>query len=132
MKRLRNSMLMAGTLLLGAGNLSAMASEGANSWIEQWHVSKHGRNSAMEEARVKAERVDTAYREEKVVPASDAWIENFTRAKMGRGSPTEESRLRTEEAATAYREEAVKLTPSADNRTEEFWRSKLGRPAGKP
>ena len=127
MKRLTQGLVVAGALLLGAGKLGAVAMENSNHWMDPWHNSKYGRSSAIEEARVKAERAVTAYREEApaAVPAG-MWIEDFSRAKLGRSSPMEEARLKAERAATAYREEGKTEVPPG-KWIDEFWRAKYGR-----
>lgn len=96
MKTLVKSILLTGALVIGANGL--MAAPASNGWFEQWHKAKFGRSSPIEEARLKAERDNTAYREEvtpKAAPA-DSSFENRWRAKYGRSSPLERARLKTE------------------------------------
>jgi hypothetical protein len=117
---------------MGASGLAAMNPQTGTGWIDQWYRAKYGRATPMEEARLRAEQATVAYRGEVAAAAKPATnFETLWRVKYGRSSPMEEARLRAEQGVTAYREEAVQLAPPADIRTEEFWRAKLGRPAGK-
>lgn len=132
MKTLKQSVLVTGALLMGASGIAAMNPQTGTGWLDQWYRAKYGRATPMEEARLRAEQATTAYRGEVTPAAKPATnFEDFWRMKYGRSSPMEEARLRAEQAATAYREEAVQPAVPADNRTEEFWRAKLGRPVGK-
>jgi hypothetical protein len=62
MKRFAKVILFAGTLLMDDSGL--MAAQTSSSWLDQWYRAKFGRPSPAEEARLKAERENTAYREE--------------------------------------------------------------------
>ena len=132
MKTLKQGVLVTGALLMGASGLAAMNPQTGDGWIDRWYQAKYGRATPMEEARLRAEQATVAYRGEVTPAAKPATnFETLWRVKYGRSSPMEEARLRAEQAVTAYREEAVQAAPPADIRTEEFWRAKLGRPAGK-
>jgi hypothetical protein len=107
--------LITGVLALGP---TVMPASPDSSWIDQWHQAKHGfttertkatgaqamptsefletwyraklgRNSPMEESRLKAERESTAFREASpaVMPAND-WLDRWNKAKLGRSAPT--------------------------------------------
>lgn len=131
MKPFGRSILFSAALALGAGALSAAP---ANSdQFEQWHRTKFGRPSPTEEARQKAERANSAFREE-VTPAPTAqeWsnylFDQRFRAKYGRPSPTEEQRLKAERENTAFREEITPVAkPTADAFREEWFKTKFGR-----
>jgi hypothetical protein len=61
----------------------------ANPWLEQFYRAKLGRNSPMEESRLRAEDQNTAFREETTREARPAnnWFEQFYKAKLGRNAP---------------------------------------------
>lgn len=87
------SILFTGALAMGANGL--FGAQASNTWFDQWYKAKHGRNSPAEEARLKAERENTAFREETpahVAPATPNWIEQHLKAKHGRGTRAEEAR----------------------------------------
>jgi hypothetical protein len=117
------------TAVLMAGASSMMASPASNSYIDQWYRAKFGRSSPMEEARLRAEQANTAYREEATPKAAlrNTWFEDFWRAKFGRSSPMEEARLRAEQATTAYREEATPKAALPNTWLDDFWKAKYGR-----
>jgi hypothetical protein len=97
MKTFVRSILFTGALVMGANGL--MAAQGTNSWFEQWYRTKFGRNSPMEEARQKAERANTAFREEtthEVTAPANTWFEQWYKTKFGRSSPREEARQKAE------------------------------------
>lgn len=130
MKTLVKSILLTGALAIGANGL--MAAPASNDWFEQWYKAKYGRSSPIEEARLKAERANTAYREEatpKAVMPANTWFEDFWRAKYGRSSPMEEARLKAERESTAFREEVTpKAAMPANTWRDDFWKAKYGRP----
>lgn len=135
MKMRMKSVLLTSALAIGANALmAAQASQANNQWLDQFYKAKVGRSSPMEEARLKAEAANTAYREEittAVFGPANPWLEQFYRAKLGRNSPMEESRLRAEGANTAFREENTREAGPASNWFEEFYRAKFGRNAPK-
>ena len=124
------TILLTGALMLGANALmAAQAIPANNDWVDQLYKAKLGRSSPAEEARVKAERANTAFREEATVEVAgpaNPWLEQFYRAKLGRNSPMEESRLRAEGANTAFREETREARP-ANDWFEQFYKAKFGR-----
>jgi hypothetical protein len=118
--------MLTGALVIGANGL--MASQASNSWLEQWHKAKYGRNTPMEEARQRAERENAALQEEttsEVGPAND-WFEQWYKAKVGRSSPMVEARLRAERANTPSRE-ATKVAQPANDWFQQWHRAKFGR-----
>ena len=125
------TVLLTGAFLIGANALmAAQAVPTNNNWVDQLYKAKLGRSSPAEEARLKAERANTAFREEPTVEVpvpANSWLEQFYRAKLGRTSPMEESRLRTEGANTAFREETTHEARPANNWFEQFYRAKFGR-----
>jgi hypothetical protein len=129
------SILLTGALLIGANALTAaQAAPANNNWLDQLYKAKLGRNSPAEEARLKAERENTAFREEvtfEVAGPVNPWLEQFYRAKLGRNSPMEESRLRAERANTAFREDTTRETRPANTWFEDFYKAKFGRSAPK-
>lgn len=124
MRILVRSALFTGMLLTGASGL--MASQTSN-WFNEWHRSKLGRSSPIEEARQRAEQANTAYREEAAPQATaNTWLEDLWKTKYGRNSPIEDARLRAEQENTAYREEAAPKAPP-NIWFEDLWRAKYGR-----
>lgn len=123
--------LLTGALLLGANALMAAQAAPANTdWVDQLYKAKLGRNSPAEEARLKAERANTAFREEATVEVAgpaNPWLEQFFRGKLGRNSPMEESRLKAERADTAFREETPPAARPATSWFEDFYKAKFGR-----
>jgi hypothetical protein len=105
------------------------ASQTNNSWFEQWFRAKHGRNSPSEEARLRREAANTAYRDAgQTTAAQPSWFEKWFRAKYGRLAPSEQARRDAEAANTAYRDS----TPDADSRQAEVqyrdaFKAKYGR-----
>lgn len=131
MKTFARSILFAGALFMGASGL--MAAQASNAWLDQWYRAKLGRPSPAEEARLKAERANTAFREETRHKASVqyAWFEPWYKAKFGRNSPAEEARQRAEKESTAFREELrqERKTSPANEWLDQWYRAKYGRPA---
>jgi len=129
------SILLTGALLIGANALmAAQAAPANNNWVDQFYKAKLGRSSPAEEARPKAERANTAFREEitlEVAGPANPWLEQFYRAKLGRNSPMEESRLRAERANTAFREDITREPRPANTWFEDFYKAKFGRSAPK-
>ncbi len=104
--------------------------EPSTTWSEQWFKAKFGHPSPAEQARVKAETENTAYREEttrdhQIAPSS--WADQWFRAKYGRYSPAEEARRNAEAANAAYRDEERASSPDHNVWTREFMRAKFGR-----
>ena len=130
-----SSILFTGALALGANALmAAQAAPANNNWLDQFYKAKLGRSSPAEEARLKAEGTNTAFREEittEVAGPANPWLEQFYKAKLGRNSPMEESRLRAEGANTAFREETIREARPANNWFEDFYRAKFGRSSPK-
>lgn len=129
------SILFTSALALGANALmAAQPSQASNQWLDQFYKAKLGRSSPAEEARLRAEGANTAYREE-ITPAvagpANPWLEQFYKAKLGRNSPMEESRLRAEGQNTAFREETTREARPANTWFEDFYRAKFGRTAPK-
>jgi hypothetical protein len=131
MKTSVKSILLSGALAMGANALiAAQPMPTSNQWLDQLYKAKLGRSSPMEEARVKAEAANTAFREEATVEVAgpaNPWLEQFYRAKLGRNSPMEESRLRAEGQNTAFREESTHEARPADHWFEQFYKAKFGR-----
>lgn len=129
MKTLVRSILFTGALAVGANGL--FAAQASNVWMEQWFKAKYGRNTPMEEARQRAERANTAFREESVsTRQGNTWFEDWYKAKYGRPSPTEEARLKAERTSTAFREEPASPTTRPANTWFEGWyKAKYGRTA---
>lgn len=121
---------------LAAGTDGLFAAQVSNDQFEQWYRAKYGRSSPAEEARLKAERAGTAFRQEPaptVTRPGNTWFENWYKAKYGRPSPLEEARLKAERASTAFREEpAPPPTRPANTWFEDWYKAKYGRlPGGK-
>ena len=123
------SILFTGALVMGANSL--MASPASKAWLEQWYRAKYGRSSPTEEARQRAERANTAFREEaatEVAHPANPWLEQWYRAKFGRSSPMEEARQKAERANTAFREETTRqVAPPANEWLEQWYKAKFGR-----
>ena len=131
MKTFARSILFTGALVMGGNGLMAQTS---NAWIDQWYRAKLGRPSPAEEARMKAERANMAFREEarhEAAVPSNAWLEQWYKAKFGRSSPAEGARQKAENESTAFREEPRqerKVSP-ANEWLDQWYRAKYGRPA---
>jgi hypothetical protein len=129
------TILLTGALLIGANALmAAQAAPASNNWVDQLYKAKLGRSSPAEEARLKAERANTAFREEaaaEVTGPANPWLEQFYRTKLGRNSPMEEARLKAERGNTAFREETTPEARPANTWFEDFYRAKFGRSAPK-
>jgi len=127
--------LLTGALAFGANTLmAAQAPSATDTWLNQFYKAKLGRSSPAEEARLNAERANTAFREEitfEVAGPANPWLEQLYRAKLGRNSPMEESRLRADRANTAFREETTGEARPANNWFEQFYKAKYGRSAPK-
>lgn len=128
MKTFVKSILFTGVLAMGANGL--MAQPSANGF-DQWYKAKYGRFSPQTEARLEAERVNSADREEvSGPPARPNWIEQHYKAKYGRSSPMEEARMKAEQANTAFREEPVRqATKPTNDWFDQWYRAKFGRPS---
>jgi hypothetical protein len=120
MKTLKQSVLVTGALLLGAGNLAALGAQEGNGWVDQWYQAKFGRNSPITEARMRANQANAAYREEVKAMPANTWFEDFWRAKYGHSSPMAQ-------ADVAFREETGKAVMPANTWLEDFSRAKYGR-----
>ena len=120
MKTFIKGVLLATGITVGAGSLPA-----AQDWTEQYFKAKLGRNSPAEDARLRAEGANTAFREAAVDVAAPDWIEQHLKGKVGRNTPAEEARLRDAQQNTAFRQEPV--TVAAPNWIEQHIKGKLGR-----
>ena len=121
MKTFVKSVLLATGITVGASSLPA-----AQDWTNQYFKAKLGRNSPAEDARLRAERANTAFRQESLNVAAPNWIEQHFKAKLGRNSPAEEARLRDLQDSTAFRQEPpAKVT--APTWIEQYMKGKLGR-----
>lgn len=131
MKTILSRIVLTGALAIGANGL--MAAPANNDWSEQWYKAKYGRLAPSAEARLKAEREATAFREETrhIAPARQNWVEDHFKAKLGRNTPAEEARLKAERDATAFRDEPVRETAPAKTWFEDWYRMKYGRYSGK-
>ena len=129
MKRIVNSILLTGALALGVSGLMAES----NNFSEQWYKRKYGRPSPAEEARLKAERESTAFREESATaePVKRNWIEDYFKAKLNRNTPAEEKRLKDERESSAFREEPTREPTPIRTRFDEWYHKKYGRYPGK-
>jgi hypothetical protein len=113
------------TAALFAGVALAQSS---TSLSEQWFRTKFGHPSPAEQARLKAEAANTAYRD--ATPAdsnpstiTDAWF----RTKFGRFSPAEEARRKADAANTAFRDDGSGSKPDPDRWIRDFYKQKYGR-----
>lgn len=132
MKPFVRSMSMTAALLVVTTGLIAGQSNAAPS--EQWYRAKFGRPSPTEEARLKAERASSAFREEappRVAPAAPNWTEQYFKAKYGRSTPAEEARLKAERESSAFREEPGRGTAPARSWFEQWYKMKFGRTPGR-
>src|ERR1041385_8543315 len=119
--------LLTGALAFGANTLMAGQAAASDAWLNQFYKAKLGRSSPAEEARLNAERANTAFREEitfEVAGPANPWLEQLYKAKLGRNSPMEESRLRVESANTAFREETAIVARPANNWFEQYYKAK--------
>jgi hypothetical protein len=131
MKTIVSRILLAGALVMGANGL--MAAPVSDDQFNEWYKKKYGRNTPAEEARLKAERDATAFREETrhVAPAQPNWIEQHFKGKLGRNTPAEEARLKAERDSTAAREEPAPQAAPARSWFDEWYHKKYGRYPGK-
>ncbi len=131
MKTFVRSILFTSALVMGANGL--MAAPAGNAWLDQWYRAKFGRPSPTEEARLKAEQANAAFREEarhEAATPSNAWFEQWYKAKFGRSSPAEEARQRAEKENTAFREEPrTERKAPANDWLDQFFKAKYGSPA---
>jgi hypothetical protein len=96
------------------------------------HRAKFGRNTPQTEARIKAERDSTAYRDAVKPSAAEtraADAEARHRAKFGRSTPAEEARINEARQSTAYRDANVDKTVPRQDWENDRHQSKFGRPA---
>ena len=125
MKTFLKGVVIAAGLTLGTGSLPAATT--GNDWAEQLFKAKIGRNTPAEEARLRAEGANAAFRAETAVNvATPNFIEQLFKAKLGRYTRGEEARLREVEASTAFREEAP-AGYVAPTWAEQLFKAKLGR-----
>jgi hypothetical protein len=132
MKTVVNRILLTGLLAMGVSGL--MAAPASNDWFDQWYKVKFGRPSPAEEARIKADRESTAFRQEassQVAPSPVSWIEEHFKTKLGRNTPAEEARQNADRETTAFRAEPGRELAPARTRFEEWYRAKYGRYPGK-
>lgn len=124
MKTLVKGILLTAGLALAVSSLPAAQS--GDDRLEQYFKAKLGRNSPAEDARLRAERATTAFREETPLKVTvPNWNEQHVKGKLGRYSRAEEARLR--EVGTAFREETP--TGVAPTYLEQYMKGKLGRSA---
>jgi len=125
MKTFLKSIVFTGVLAMSAHGL--MAAQPSDSWLDQWYKAKFGRFSPPTEARMRAERENSASREEASgPPARPNWIEQHYKAKYGRNTPAEEARLKAERDSTAFREEPTRTEP-AKSWLDQWYKAKFGR-----
>ena len=111
MKKSVTSFLGIAVLAIGANGL--FAAQASNDWFERWYRTKYGRSSPAEEARQKAARANTAFREQPAAAQpANTWFEGWYKAKFGRPAPREEARLKAEGASTAFRAEPTTTQPA--------------------
>lgn len=128
MKTFARSILFTGALVMGTNGLVNAQT------IDQWYRAKLGRPSPAEEARLKAERANTAFREEtrhEGAAPPNAWFEQWYKAKFGRNSPAEEARQNAAKENTAFREETRTVLKSSPTNEwfDQWYKAKYGRPA---
>ena len=124
MKTLLSSVFLTSTLVLGASGL--MAQSGVSE-LDQRFKAKYGVYTPQTEARFRAERANSASREEASgPPARPNWIERHYKAKYGRNTPAEEARLKAERDNSASREEPAKTEP-AKSWIDQWYKAKFGR-----
>lgn len=124
MTTLARSVIFATTLVAGASGLMAQSSV---SEFDQRFKAKYGVYTPQTEARLRAERANSASREEASgPPARPNWIEQHYKAKYGRNTPAEEARLEAERNSTASREEPATTEP-AKSWIGQWYKAKFGR-----
>ncbi|HLH36361.1 MAG TPA: hypothetical protein VKX41_16945 [Alloacidobacterium sp.] len=92
MKFTLNGILFTSILAMSANTV--LVAQTSNPWFEGY-----GRPSPTEEARIKAEQANTAYREaapRQVTAPANTRFENWYRDKYARPSPQEEARLKAQ------------------------------------
>jgi hypothetical protein len=131
MKTFVRSIIFTSVLALGVSGLQAAQSSG--NWMDQYYKAKLGRNSPAVEARLKAERENTAFRAEDTTRAPSVvltWTERYFKARLGRNTPAVEARLKAERESTAFREEPTREAP-ARSWSDQWYTRKYGRPPGR-
>ena len=96
------------------------------------HRAKFGRNTPQTEARIKAERESSAYRDATKPSAATARTSDADarhQAKFGRPTPAEEARINEERQSTAYRDANVDKTVPRQDWENDRHQSKFGRSA---
>jgi hypothetical protein len=117
------------TLSIAAAALFAAASFAQD---DARHRAKFGRNTPQTEARIKAERESTAYRDTAKPAATAARPSDADarhNAKFGRSTPAEEARINEERQNTAYRDANVDKGVAKQDWVNDHHQSKFGRPS---
>src|SRR6266568_3755595 len=94
MKPFAKSILFTGILAMVAS--SSMVAQTSNGWFEQWYRAKYGRSSPTEEARLEAQKVNSASPEATsftVAASADGGFEQRYQAKYGHQSLIEQAGL---------------------------------------
>ena len=123
MKSYLRSIIVTGALMSAASGLMAQSGP---TYFEQWYKAKYGHPTASEEARLKAERANSAYREEKTPAAPQlSYMDQFFKAKLGVYTPATEARLRVERENSAFRSEP-QHAPAQPSYIDQWLRVKQG------
>ena len=127
MKTFVSSAIVTGALAAS----TVLGAETSNTWFDQWYRAKYGLNSPAVEARLKAERQSTAFREEITTARPlESWFDQWYRAKYGHNSPAVEARLKAERESTAFREEPARpFKPTSRAWLDQWYKAKYGLPS---
>ena len=121
-------------LILGlmAATTSVLLAQTDTTWSEQLYRAKFGRPSPLVTARQEAATSPAPQPTTNCISAMQpqTWAEQFHRAKTGRWTPRVEERIRECAVPPCMAEAAASLSKvPADDRFENWYRAKVGRPS---
>lgn len=124
MKAITRTIVLASVSLVGASGLMAQA---GNSHIDQHFRGKFGQASPPEEAKLRAERANAAFRALPVQTGEKAkpYMDQYFRGKFGQFTPVEEAKLREERENSASR--STPANPKTESHIDQWFRMKQGR-----
>jgi len=120
------------TSILALGMIGPVSAE-SRTWAEKIYKAKYGRLSPTEDARLRAERAQTAFRQvtpSQAEPTGVTWMRQYFKAKHGRNTPAEEARLKEARENSAFRQEPAPQTAPAGGHDQRY-KAKYGRAPGR-
>jgi hypothetical protein len=112
-------------LVFAAAAFAGLAFAQPGDWSQRFQV-KFGTPPPAEQARLRTQAAQTAYRQDVRPVTPEYWRERWFRAKFGRPSPPEEARIQAERANTAYRQDTPP-PPDPNAWLRGYMRAKFGR-----